>query len=80
MPRYVVYSRKTQPAEQNIDRLLEKHGVIVIDSSVGRVMLVEASEATARNLREHLRDWVISEEVTHPRPAPPKHRIQKEDV
>ena len=77
MKRYVLFSRRPSPDQDDLDTILSAEGVRVLDRTVVRAMLVEAEAVSIESLKNSLRDWVIAPEVEHPRPDPIKRATRK---
>jgi hypothetical protein len=77
--RYVLLCREETSDPEDIRRIANAPGVKILDHSIPRALLVEASEKAAARLRSDLKKWIIAEEVTYSLPRQPfrKTRLQK---
>jgi hypothetical protein len=78
MSHYVALFRHSDPQQEDLDRISNAPGVTVLEHSINRAMLLEASDDAIAALRDQLQDWLIAEEVTYPRPGPATHDIREE--
>ena len=69
--RYVLRCREETPDPDDLRRIANAPGVKILDHSVPRALLVEASEEAAARLRSDLKKWIIAEEVTYSLPSHP---------
>ena len=58
--------RHADPREEDLERIASTPGVTVVDHSVSRAMLLEASEDAVGALRDQPPDSVVAHEVTYP--------------
>ena len=70
----MLLSREKDARREDFDAVASEPGVTIIEETVGRAILVEATEEAAERLREHLPGWVVSKETFHPSPKLPEHR------
>lgn len=76
MGRYVLLCRHADPHPDDLDRITRAPGITVLDHTVKRAMLVEASEDAVADLRSQLKDWIVTEEVAYPRPGPAREALR----
>jgi len=72
--RYVLLCREETPDPDDLRTIANAAGLKVLDHSVPRALLVEASEETADKLRSELKQWTIAEEVVY---SLPSHQLRK---
>jgi len=77
MSHYVALFRHSDPRQEDLDRISNAPGVTIVDHTVTRAMLLEASDEAIAALRDQLGDWLIAEEVTYPRPGPPTQDLRE---
>ncbi len=69
--RYVLLCHDETPDPGDLYKIANAPGVKIIEHSVPRVLLIEASREAAEELRSDLKDWTISEESVYSPPHPP---------
>jgi len=79
MGRYVLLYRYSEPHQDDLDRITRAPGVTVLDHTLKRAMLVEASEDAVIDLRAQLKNWIIAEEAAYPRPGPARETLRRKD-
>ena len=79
MKRYVLLYRNADPDPEDLDRIVNTPGLTVVDHTVKRALLIEASEEAVAGLRSQLKNWIVGEEVSHPHPGPPRNKVQRKD-
>lgn len=82
--RYVLLCREETPDPEDLGKIAGAPGVKILDHSVPRALLVEASKETADRLRADLKKWTISEEIVYSLPSHPlgkfwRHKRRKKD-
>ena len=75
MPHYVLMFRQSDPHQEDLDRIAKAPGVTIVDHSLRRAMLVDASEDDIAALRASLENWVVAEEVQYGLPGPATHNV-----
>jgi hypothetical protein len=66
--RYVLFSREEIPDPDDLLRIANASGLKILDHTVPRVLLVEASEGAAEKLRSKLKKWLIAKEIPYSSP------------
>ncbi len=79
MARYVLVHRHSEPNPADLELIAHAPGVTVLDQTVKRAMLVEAPEEAAAELRSRLKNWIVAEEASYPRPGPARETIRRKD-
>ncbi len=69
--RYVLLCRDENPEPSDLSSIANAPGVKILEHSVPRALLVEASEEAAARLRTNLKRWTIAKEVTYSSPHLP---------
>lgn len=69
--RYVLFCREEIPDPDDLQRIANAPGVKILDHSVPRALLIEASQEAADKLRSDLKRWSISEESVYSSPHLP---------
>jgi hypothetical protein len=69
--RYVLFCHEETPDPDDLRRIANAPGVKIIDQSVTRVLLIEASREASDRLRLDLKRWTISEESVYSSPHLP---------
>ena len=69
--RYVLRCRAESPDPDDLRLIENTPGVKILNQSVPRALLVEASEEAVDRLRSSLKKWIIAEEVTYSLPSHP---------
>jgi len=75
MGHYILLSRHSEPPQEDLERIAKAPGVTVLNTTLDRAMLVEASPEAASALDEQLDGWTLAEEAVHPRPGPARQEL-----
>ena len=65
MARYVLLSRDPEPSDEDLSRIAATPGVTILDQTLSRAMLLEATDQAAAELRSGLPRWIVSAEVEY---------------
>jgi hypothetical protein len=71
VPRYVLYRRRGRASAEEIEAIVSRPGVELLESEAGRILLVETGESGAAELESELSDWTVERERPYPHPAVP---------
>lgn len=63
-------SRRSDPREEDLQRIARAPGVRVVDETLGRAMLLEGPDDAIEELQAQLSDWTVAREMTYPAPGP----------
>lgn len=74
MAHYVLLFRGQAPSAADLETIERAPGVRIVDHSVTRALLVDASAPAAARLSEQLPDWLVHEEAAHDAPGPARQR------
>ena len=74
--RYILRCREETPDPDDLRRIASAPGVKILDHSVPRALLVEASEEAADRLRSNLKKWIFAKELTYSIPSHPFRKIR----
>jgi hypothetical protein len=75
MAHYVLMFRGSDPRQADLDLIEQSADVTILDRGTSRALLVDAPEEAVQALREHLQDWVVAAEVSHPPPGPARQSV-----
>lgn len=78
MARYVLLRRKKSPEPAELESIAALPGVTIVDQTVARALLIDASDESVAILRSRLKDWIIAEEVEYPRPSPSRKDLREQ--
>jgi hypothetical protein len=79
MGHYVVLFRDSDPRQEDLERIANAPGVTILEHTVNRAMLLEASEDAVAALRGQLKNWIVAQEVTYPPPGPAAQNLGGDD-
>jgi hypothetical protein len=80
MGRYVLLLRAREPGPRDLERIAGTPGVTIVESMIQKALLIDASEQAITDLRAFLKDWLVVEEVTYPRPGPARKKVERKDA
>jgi len=67
--RYILLHRSGSAPSADLGVIERTEEVRIVDRTLDRALLVEASESAMARLRSQLTGWVVEEEKVHPHPA-----------
>jgi hypothetical protein len=77
MTRYILFFSGDAPKQSDLDIIGNTPGVQVIEKTSSRAFLVDVSELGLKQLRSHLKGWVINSETIYSNPRRPHHTAQR---
>ena len=77
MARYVLMPRAQGISIELRRRILHDPEVEIIDETLGKALLVEATEIAVTRLRASLDGWIVTPEVEYSLPTPPRERVPR---
>lgn len=80
MGRYVLLLRAREPGAGDLDRIARTPGVTIVDNTIQKALLIDASEQAIADLRALLKNWLVVEEATYPPPSPVRKKVGRKDA